>query len=164
MHLFVAIFSVWASYRWGDWRNWQKYQPTMMYFAIGNLLYNYLCAERMLWTLTPDWFGDTGLTELIYTFLTFPATALLFLTNFPQGRMKVFFHYVQWVLIYGGVEYIYSLTGRIEYQYGWSLGWSIIFNIIMFPMLKLFSVKPLLAYGFSMMLTVFWMKMFHVSF
>lgn len=163
MHLFMAIFTLWASYRWGDLRNWQKYHPTMMYFSLGNLLYNFLCDDHMLWTLTPDLF-NTGVTEMLYTFIIFPATALLFLTNYPTGRMKTVFHYVQWILIYGGMEYIYSLTNRIAYDYGWSLGWSIVFDCIMFPMLKLFSVKPLLAYGLSVCLTVFWMKLFHVPF
>jgi hypothetical protein len=162
MHIFLAIFVIWATYRWGDWRNWQKYHPTMMYFALGNLLYNFLCANHMLWTLAPDVLSNAGLTEMVYTFIIFPASALLFLTNYPQGRKKVFFHYVQWVLIYGSGEYIFYLFGRIYYQYSWSFAWSIAFNIIMFPMLKLFSVKPLIAYILSALLTVFWMKMFHI--
>lgn len=162
MHFVIGFIIIGAAYRWGDWRNWKKYHSTMMYFALGNLLYHYLCANHLLWQLMPDFSLSHSITEMIYTFIVFPATALLFLTNYPEDRMKVVFHYIQWVLIYGGTEYVLHMFGRIQYQYGWGFWWSLLFDCTMFPMLRLFSVKPLLAYLVSAVLTVFWVVLFKV--
>ncbi|MFD0697531.1 CBO0543 family protein [Paenibacillus sp. GCM10027628] len=162
MHFFIGFFVIVASYRWGDWRNWKKYHTTMTYFAMGNLLYHYLCANHLLWQLKPDVSGTYSITEMVYTFIIFPGTALLFLSNYPQGRAKVIRHYAYWVLIYGGMEYVLYLFGRIHYQYGWGFGWSVLFDCTMFPMLKLFSVKPLRAYLISAVLTVFWVILFKI--
>jgi hypothetical protein len=66
------------------------------------------------------------LTEMLYTFIVFPATGLLFLGNYPKGVIKKILHTLQWIAIYGVWEYVFTLTGSIEYQYGWTLhfnGW-----------------------------------------
>ncbi|MDQ0899406.1 hypothetical protein [Paenibacillus sp. V4I7] len=84
MHFVIGFIIIGAAYRWGDWRNWKKYHSTMMYFALGNLLYHYLCANHLLWQLMPDFSLSHSITEMIYTFIVFPATALLFLTTIQR--------------------------------------------------------------------------------
>jgi hypothetical protein len=54
MHLALAFITLLSVWKWGDWRNWEKYHSTMMYFALGNVLYNFLCANHFLWKLKPD--------------------------------------------------------------------------------------------------------------
>ncbi|WP_274654406.1 CBO0543 family protein [Paenibacillus humicola] len=162
MHVAIAAGALLASLIWGDWRRWRDYRPAMMYFAIGNLLYLYLCSGHMLWTLKPDLFPKSVLTEVIYTFVTFPLTALLFLSNYPKRTAAVIFHYVQWIALYAGVEWLLSLTGRIVYSNGWSFWWSLLFDVTLFPMLRLFYRRELLAYVFSVGLTILWLVLFRV--
>ncbi len=66
-------------------------------------------------------------------------------------------------MIYGGVEWIMTMTGHIEYQYGWSLAWSIFFDSFMFPMLYLFYRKPLVAYLLSILIALLILWYFDVS-
>jgi hypothetical protein len=162
MHIAVGIIALITVWRRGVWRNWEKYHHTMMYFAIGNLLYNFLTANYFLWKLKPDFLPNHSMTEMVYTFITFPATTLLFLASYPQDNKKKIIHYLKWLAIYIGVEWFFNATGRILYQHGWSLFWSIVFDLTLFPMLRIHYKKPLLAYGISVIFTVFWVMLFHV--
>lgn len=162
MHLILGVITVLAAWRYGDWRHWQKYHQTMMYFALGNLLYNFLTASHFLWKLKPDFFPNHSLTEMMYTFVVFPATALMFLSNYPEQKKKVIVHYLKWIGIYVGVEWVFMLTDRIVYQYGWNLYWSIFFDFTMFPLLRIFYKKPLLAYGITFILCLFYIWYFKI--
>ncbi|MFC5653707.1 CBO0543 family protein [Paenibacillus solisilvae] len=162
MHLTLALITILAAWKYADWKNWQQYHSTMMYFALGNLLYNFLTANHFLWKLKPDFLPNHSLTEMVYTFIIFPATVLLFLSTYPKRDKKLIGHYLKWIGIYVGVEWFFMMTGRIIYQYGWSLYWSIIFDILMFPMLRLFYKRTLLAYAISLLMCIFWVWYFKV--
>jgi hypothetical protein len=56
----------------------------MLYFAVGNLTYNLLCAKYWLWKLDGSELFTHTLLELLYTFIIFPGTVLLFLGNYPE--------------------------------------------------------------------------------
>ncbi|TLS38995.1 CBO0543 family protein [Pseudalkalibacillus caeni] len=164
MHVVLALFMIYAVWKWGDWRNWEKYHTVMLYFALGNLLYNFLTANHFLWRLDADFISNHTLTEMLYTFIVFPATSLLFISRYPERSNSgtLIFYYFKWVFVYVGVEWIYTVTHHIDYQYGWSLGWSAFFDITMFPMLRLYYKKPLIAYAVSAVLAVFWLWLFDV--
>ncbi|TVY07514.1 CBO0543 family protein [Paenibacillus cremeus] len=163
MHLAIATLILIVAWKRGDWKNWRDYHTTMMYFALGNLLYNFLTANHFLWKLKADFLPNHSLTEMVYTFVTFPLTAFLFLSNYPKDRIgKQIAHNLKWILIFTAVEYFLMITGRIIYQYGWNLYWSIIFDCTMFPMLRLFYKRPVLAYGISAIMCVFWVWYFKV--
>ncbi|RKL67436.1 hypothetical protein CR203_08755 [Salipaludibacillus neizhouensis] len=161
MHILTAIISIIAAYGWGDWRNWKKYHASLLFFALGNMIYNFYTANYFLWRMDADPFSNHSVTETIYTFIVFPATGLLFLSNFPKTMIKQILHTLQWIAIYGIWEYIFTLTGHIDYQYGWTLGWSIVFLFVMFPLLKLHETRPLLTYvlsGFVAIFVLWWFK------
>lgn len=162
MHVALSIFVIFAVWRWGDWRNWEKYHTTMLYFGLGNLTYNFLTANHFLWRFNSDILSNHTLVEVLYTFIVFPGTALLFLCNYPNERKAVFLHYVKWVTIYVGVELLFIFTNHIHYQYGWHLGWSAAFDCLMFPILRLFSKRPLLTYMISIPIAVFFLWWFKV--
>ncbi|MBM7661313.1 hypothetical protein JOC85_002085 [Bacillus mesophilus] len=166
MHIVIGLFVIFAVWKWGDWRNWQKYHTVMLYFAVGNLTYNFLTAGWFLWRLDADFMPNHTTTELLYTFIIFPGTALLFISNFPEygGKVKKFLHYFYWIGIYSVVEWAMTKTGYIEYQYGWTLGWSIGFDTFMFPMLRLFYKRPLIAYLISIPIGIFFLWYFKVPF
>ncbi|MBU8905323.1 CBO0543 family protein [Desertibacillus haloalkaliphilus] len=162
MHVLTAIISIIAVYFWGDWRNWEKYHTTMLFYALGNLAYNFLTANYFLWRMDADFISNHTLTEMLYTFIVFPATIILFLGNYPKGLIKQVLHNIQWIAIYAVWEYVFSLTGHIEYQYGWSFWWSVFFLCFMFPLFKLHERKPLVAYVLAALIAVTFIWLFDV--
>ncbi|MEA4923735.1 MAG: CBO0543 family protein [Syntrophomonadaceae bacterium] len=147
MHVLIAILTVIAAWLWGDWRNWLRYYPTMQFMALGNLTYNFICSNNFLWRFIPDSFSNYTIMELTYTFIVFPASALLFLSNYPDGTFhKKAIYYIKWILAYITVEYFFLIKNGIIYQHGWNIWWSIAFLIIMFILIRLHHTKPLLGY------------------
>lgn len=52
----VLYASVWifAMWKWGDWKNWQKYYPTILLFIIGDFIYLYLLSDLYpMWRYNP---------------------------------------------------------------------------------------------------------------
>ncbi|PZD93166.1 hypothetical protein DNH61_24265 [Paenibacillus sambharensis] len=164
MHFVIVLFSIYAVWRWADLKNWQLYHPTMLYMALGNAMYNFICAGYLLWELRPDFLPNHSLTEYIHTLITFPATALLFLSNYPKGggRSKIALHYLLWIGLYAGTECFFTFTNLIAYNHGWNLMWSILFDCIMFPMLWLHSRYPLAAYALSIPISTILIMIFDV--
>ncbi|MBM7660351.1 hypothetical protein JOC85_001118 [Bacillus mesophilus] len=165
MHIILTLISIIAVWVRKDYKKWWEFYPTMQYIALGNLTYNFLCASHWLWRLSPDikWFNHSIL-EMAYTFIVFPFTSLMFLSRYPenQGTFRVLRHYLFWIGLYVGVEYILRLQGSIIYKFGWSLMWSAIFDCLMFPFLRLHYKKPLLTLLFSIPITIFWLWLFDI--
>jgi len=165
MHLVLAIISILAVWLSGDYKKWKFFYPTMQYIALGNLTYNFLCSSHWLWQLSPDikWLNHS-LLEMSYTFITFPITTLMFLTRYPEGQgvRRILRHYLFWIVLYAGVEIILLMRGNIIYKYGWGLGWSVLFDCIMFAFLRLHHKKPLLTMIISVPMTIFWILYFEI--
>jgi hypothetical protein len=53
-------------------------------------------------------------------------------------------------------------VGEIIHSNGWSLGWSFLFDFIMFPMLRLHHKYPLIAYILSVPIAIFFIFLFDV--
>jgi len=162
MHIVTSLFVIIVVYFWGDWRNWKKYQSTMLYIALCNLLYNFLTANHFLWRLDADFISNHTLTEMLYTFIVFPGTVILFLGRYPIKIKKQITHNVQWILIYIIWEGFFVLTKSIEYRYGWNIWWSLAILCFMFPTIRLHEKKPLLSYILSAIATVVFIWLFDV--
>ncbi|UJF31231.1 CBO0543 family protein [Paenibacillus hexagrammi] len=163
MHFALALLVAIIVWRKGVWREWSKYHTTMMFFAVGNVTYNFLTANYFLWKMKPDFFPNHSITEMIYSFITFPSTALLFLSAYPESdTFKAVIHHVKWILIYVLIEWFFTTNDRMIYQHGWNLWWSAAFDVTMFPILRLHHKRPILTYGISVVLCVFWIWMFDV--
>ncbi|SET70536.1 hypothetical protein SAMN05660297_03218 [Natronincola peptidivorans] len=161
MHVATAVIAFIATLRFGDWRNWKKYHATILFIALGNLLYNFLTSNYFLWRLHADFISNHTLTEMLYTFIVFPCTILMFLHNYPTDAFGKTIRTLKWIMIYGIWEWFFVLTGRIQYQYGWSLWWSIAFLFVMFPLLRLHQKHPLLTYILSAIVAIavlWWFK------
>lgn len=164
VHVALGLLTIWFIWRRKDYRRWQELLPTMQYIALGNLTYNFLCANHWLWKLGPDFLSNHSLTEMIYTFITFPGTALMFLAHYPEqaGWERKVGHILYWIVLYVGFELILLIRKNILYGYGWNLGWSALFDCLMFPMLRLHQKKPLLTYVLSVPITFFWLWLFDI--
>jgi hypothetical protein len=162
LHVATAIIVIFATYLWGDWRNWRKYQAEILYVAMGNLLYNFLTANYFLWRLEADFISNHTLSEMLYTFIIFPGTVLLFLSNYPEDTWQKLFHYTKWIGIYILWEGVFLLTNRISYQYGWTYFYSFAFLFVMFPFIRLHQKHPLLTYGLSGIVAIIVIYLFDV--
>lgn len=159
MHVATTMIVLIATWMKGDWKRWQKYHTTILFIAFGNLVYNFLTANYFLWRLDADFLSNHTLTEMLYTIIVFPGTVLMFLGSYPSEMKKQVFYTCKWIFIYIVWEAIFILTGSIDYQYGWSLWWSLVFLCVMFPILRLHHTRPSLAYFLSAIVavTVLWL-------
>ncbi|MBD2870375.1 CBO0543 family protein [Paenibacillus arenilitoris] len=144
LHVAIGLWTILAVWRWGDWRNWKKYYPTMLYMSLGACVYLFLYGQDALWNPRPSLLLDKQ-NELLYLFVIMPCSALLYLSNFPAKLKSKLIHISKWILIYILVEWIGYLFHEITYNSGWNLWWSLVFDMIMFPMLILHHRRPLLA-------------------
>lgn len=161
IHIFVALLSLYGVFHKRKELRVQQYHPTVLYIIIGSLLYFVLTYGYFLWTFVPDVPSSVVFTELLYTFVVFPCTVILFLHHFPGARSEKLKRYGKWIAIYALVELSYCYTNRITYDHGWNWAWSVGFDAMMFTMLRLHSVKPVAAYLLSVVIIaalVLWFK------
>lgn len=159
--MFVAIIliTVLLTWKFADWRNWQKYQSTMLLFSLGNLLYIFIYHDHFLWMFKPDIFNH-HIMEIIYTVTVFPLTTLMFISNFPYGNKKLIFYMAKYIFIYITVEYILFRMGYMVYNYGWNIWWSLGWNVMMFSILAIHYKKPLHAYSISVLVFLLMNRLF----
>ncbi|MGM0880389.1 MAG: CBO0543 family protein [Bacillota bacterium] len=162
VHLIIALFTIFSTWRYGDWANWKKYHTTMMYIATGGLLYEYLTHDNSLWTFHPDFLFNEQLTVIVYALVTMPLSVLIFLSRYPRTLRKQLFYLIKWVIIYASVELLLQSYGRISFHHGWSFYHSLLFDMMMFPMLIFHHWKPLRAYLVTIVIIIFLMQWLNV--
>jgi len=165
LHLILALFTIFATWKWGDWKNWHKYHSSMIYIAMGNLLYAYLYDGHHLWQYNADLLVfNHFIADTLTTFIILPLTALIFLTKYPDTFKGQLFRVVKFITIYFLIEVVYDMLGIFGYNYGWNIWWSLAWLFMMFPMLVLHHKKPLIAYGASSIAVIIMLLLFPVSF
>jgi hypothetical protein len=146
LHVLISLWILLASWRWGDWKNFKLYYPTMLYIALSNFLYHFFADEYFhLWAFEPDMFIKHPVTFIVHSFIINPFSVFLFLSNYPSMIKSQILHTLKWIFLFLIVEWIGYKLGTIVYFNGWNFWWSVLFIIVMFPMLRLHYVKPLLA-------------------
>jgi hypothetical protein len=151
------------AWKWGDWRNWKLYYPTILFFIVGNFSYGLLTYNYPLWEFESLLLKTTGSTFLI-TIVAFPATILIFLPHYPKGKVKQILYILLWVLTYTLIEIVSHKLGFFSYHNGWNIWWSVLFNLIMFPLLRLHHKKPPLAWSVSIIMGLTILIYFKVPF
>ena len=166
LYTLVWLFALW---KWGDWKNWNKYYPTFLFLLLGDFLYQYLLSDFYpMWKYNPQGIDDNiGLTHthIAFTimFVKYPATILIYLSKFPENnKIKQIFYVGAWVLLYILNELNDLKFNLIKYDHGWSIWWSLLFNCVMFSILRIHYVKPLLAWLLSIIFILFLWKVFEV--
>jgi len=101
--------------------------------------------------------------SLIKMTLIYGPTLSIFLGHFPLKRKKQITWILLWVVIFLLIETVNLTLGGISHHNGWSLGWSLYFNIMMFSILGIHHVKPILAWVLSGMNLLFLWHMFDLS-
>ena len=164
MHILTAFLFIGMVWKWGDWRNWGKYYPTILFVWVCNLLYNFLCYDYYLWKWSPDWLSNHIQTDLIYIFITVPAIALLYLSRYPEQCpfKKKFMYFSSWVLVFVLIEVVWLWFDKLIYYHGWTLGWSFVFYIIMFLIIRIHYTKPLIAIPLTLLAVIFFIWVFKI--
>jgi len=141
-----------ACWKWGSWRSWREYYPTVLYVIIGDLAYNFVFHEHLLWQYQ-GLFNHT-VADMIVAFFVFPSVIILFLTHWPKSCIKQASYVLAWTVLQTVIEYFSTLTGGMVYQYGWNIFWSFGLYALAFVLIRLHYRKPLLVWPISVALAL----------
>jgi hypothetical protein len=161
----VIMASIWISsaFKWGDWRNWKRYYPTMLFFGMGDLIYNFIFFNKPLWRFQTD-FLSLSLNELFVIFTIFFSTTLIFLSKYPENIFRRVIYIALWVALYMVIE-VFTTSIKMHKNYnGWNIWWSLFHNSIQFPLLALHHKNPILAWIIAFIFLVAIMSIFDVPF
>lgn len=164
-----AIFWITILLKWGDWRNWKRYYSTFLFFVLGDFIYLYLLSDYYpMWTYVPSP-GDRelGITSTHISFsvmaIKYPATCLAYLYNFPEhGLLMKVVYYIGWVSLYFVNELVDLHFHLIKYYNGWNIWWSVLFNSVMFLILKIHFHRPVIAWAASVLFILLLWNLFDV--
>ncbi|SFB13224.1 MULTISPECIES: CBO0543 family protein [unclassified Bacillus (in: firmicutes)] len=161
--LVVAVYIFFAKY-FVDWKRWEEYYPTILYFIVCNLTYNFVFYDHTLWMYKAKsgWLNHT-IIDLVFSYFIIPVIIMIYLRFFPTGRRK-YIYLVAWIAYFSVIEWLFAKKGLFVYENGWNLKWSIMFNIIMFTLLRVHFKKPILALALSFPIIVVLLIFFHPPF
>jgi hypothetical protein len=150
----IGIILCWKS---GAWKDWKLYYSTILYFMVGDSIADLLLYNNMLWTYG-SLIDKSAVLDISIMVLLYPSTVILYLAYYPNKAGKQYLYILLWVAIYSLTEYIACLIDGFSYHNHWSIWYSVLFNFLMFPLLRLHYKKPLLVWPISAALafTVLW--------
>lgn len=168
MHILYNLLFLAAAIKWGDWKNWRTYYPTWLFFVGGDLFKNALLHDHLLWSYKETIFGTQFLLghfiiDIVIMLFAYSSTLLIYLGNFPKQRFKQVLWILFWVVVYSSIEFINrDYLHLIEHHYGWNMYWSIVFNILMFSVLKLHVKRPIAAWLISILALIVLLRSFDI--
>lgn len=152
--------------KFGDWKNREKYYPTVLFVIVADLFASFLTYHHILWNYNPDILVKTRTTvELCNSFFMLPITAFIFLSRYPKDtKLYQYGYIVFWVFIYAGLEFIdHYIVGGLSYKNGWSWLSSVVFDCCLFPIVRLHHLNPGWAWVVSLVMTIVILIMFDFS-
>ncbi len=165
--IITMLFIVVAAWRFGDWKNWTLYYPTILFTVLGTFIYSLVSYNFPLWEFESPLLKTTG-SDLLFCLIGFPAAILLYLTYLQkiQSGKKVFIltYILAWVAIFTLIELLSYKLGFFSYHNGWNLGWSLLFNCIMFLLMWLHYRKPPWAWALAVVTGSFIVIYFSIPF
>lgn len=165
LHIIAGATFLFISWRFGDWKNWTKYYPTILFFIIGDLLYNVLTYNNPTWSYNKDrLFPNHTLINIWIMITIYPATAITYLSHFPKEKIQQILYILLWTMIYVFGELLgLHIFGLINHFNGWNMWWSALFDIILFTMLPIHHKRPLVAWSLSIIVIIFFLTVFNVK-
>lgn len=146
-----AILYILVCLKWGDWKNWRKYYPTILYVIIWDLMFSRFTVNYPLWTFSHPLLKHT-FSDLLIAFVSFPCAILLYLPYVPKKSIiKQILHIAFWAGIFSFFEAISLSLRAISYNNGWNFWWSVAADVMIFCMIRLHYEKPLFAWGLSIL-------------
>jgi hypothetical protein len=160
--IILNILFILACWRWGDWKRWREFYPTILYFIIGDLAYNFIFYKNSFWEYRGLY--NHTFSDFLDAFVEFPCTVILYLTYYPKKYWKQACYILLWVCIYTLIELVSWKTSNFLYFNGWNIFWTIAFNCTMFTLLKLHYKRPIIVWPISAVFVVLTMIIFKVPF
>jgi len=145
-----------------DFKSWREFYPTIQFYIICNLLYNFIFYQHTLWrykAVTVTWLNHTFI-DLAFSFFIVPVVLMIYLQHFPTGKRK-FFYVGVWILYFSFIEILFEKKGLFIYENNWNIWWSILFNTITFVIIRVHYRKPLLALLISIPIIIILFLFFH---
>ncbi|WP_423800878.1 CBO0543 family protein [Neobacillus sp. SAB-20_R2A] len=161
--LVVGVYIIFAKV-FVDWKRWREFYPTVQFYIICNLLYNFLFYQHTLWrykAVTLPWLNHT-LIEITFSLFIVPIVLFIYLQYFPKGKKK-YVYLGFWVTYFSVIELIFEKKGLFVYENGWNLWWSILFNLITFTIIRVHHKNPITAFIISFPIIVVLLLLFHPS-
>lgn len=145
----IFVLIVWTIFGivFVDWKRWKEYYPTIQYYCILNILYDFLYYNHTLWAfraITTNYLNHTIISIAFY-FIVIPITLLIFLQRYPGGTFNRARYIFVWSLFYWAIEFLYTIKDMFVYDNGWNIWHSLWFNLLMFTMIRLHYKRPLLT-------------------
>lgn len=161
----LILASVWivCAYIWGDWKNWKRYYPTMLFVGMGDLIYIAVFHDKVLWDFQEDLLVPS-LNELFVIFTIFFSMTLIYLSNFPKKLFHQIIYIIFWISIYIGIELFTTSIQMQKNHNGWNIWWSLLHNSIMFPLIILHYKKPITTWILTFIFLFVIMHIFKVPF
>jgi len=162
--LVVMVFLIFG-YFLVDWKTWKEYYPTVQFYIICNLLYNFIFYNHTLWAYKPksSWLNHT-IIDLTFSFIIIPIIIMIYLRFFPVKTKNRVLYISIWFALFTIVEFVFQKKGLFIYSNGWSLFNSAIFNVIMFLILGIHYKRPLLSILLSIPIIITMLFFHHPSF
>ncbi|HBI04882.1 MAG TPA: hypothetical protein DDY49_12735 [Paenibacillaceae bacterium] len=153
----LAIFSFFVA----DLKNWREYYPTILFFIAGDLLYQFITYDYPLWEYAGG-IDSPFLTPIILMFTAYPATILLYLKYATKGWKSFIIHYFLWIVLFAIVELTLGKLNLILYANGWSVGWSIIVDFLLFLILRIHYSYPLFGWLLYFLVSALMILIFNI--
>ena len=165
--IIVTIVSLLAAWKFGDWKHWELYYPTLLFTVLVNFVYNLISYNFPLWEYESPLLKTTG-SDLLLNLTAFPALILLYLTHLVRllqsQKRYVPLYLLGWIVFLASLEWTSYNLGFFSYHNGWSIWWSLLFDCIMFPVIWLHFKKPLWAVALAVFFTFLFMGHFGLPF
>jgi hypothetical protein len=148
--ILLAIISIIICYKFGDWRNWKNYYPTILFFILSNVTCILLIYNNPLWLYEPKIISST-FSDLFICITVYPSTVMLFIPHLPSKKSKIILHISIYVAIYTLAELIGMKIGYFTHLNGWNIWYSLILNYLLFIMLIIHQKKPIYAWSIALL-------------
>lgn len=158
LRIIVALIFIFALFKWGDWKNWKKYYPTILYFIIGDLAYNTIFCCGLLWEYTG--LISHTFSDFFVAFFEFPCIVILFLTYLPKGIYQQGLYILVWTVVSTLLEFILFKMNYYSYSSGWNIIWSGGVFFFAFILISIHYKRPLIVWPISAVFAIITMYIF----
>jgi hypothetical protein len=164
LHVLLFIAFIFLAYKWGDWKNWENYYPTILYFGFFDLVFSCVYHDMPLWVhkCTIGVEIPHTIISLAWIIIIYPTTVLVYLYHFPKGFKKDILYISLWVIFYTAMELILYLARGIEYHNNWTILASLLFNCGMFTILWLHHKSRKAAWFITLLMSVIFIQLYKI--
>ncbi len=160
IRIILTLVFISVCYFWGNWRNWKEYYPTILYWIIGDLSYNYIFYDNYLWHF--EKLINHTFSNFLVAFIIFPCQIILFFTYFPTTFWKRSGYILLWTLGDTFIEFFMFKMDYLSYNNNWNIFWSCGLYFFAFVLIALHRKHPFITWLISGGAALLTMYLFNV--